>query len=98
MDIPLAGAAIVFAWAVAIFALAPGLQLSVLGAATGAANLASSMNIGAFNLGNALGAALGGAVIAGQLGYHAVAVAGAGCAAAGLALLLIARPNFAPPH
>jgi len=34
------------------------------------------MNIGAFNLGNAIGAALGGGVIAAGLGYPAVALAG----------------------
>jgi DHA1 family inner membrane transport protein len=95
MDFPLPSAAIVFAWGFAIFALAPGLQLGVLTAASGAANLASSMNIGAFNLGNALGAALGGAVIAAGLGYRAVPIAGALCAACGLLLMLIARPKLA---
>ncbi|RZJ87360.1 MAG: MFS transporter, partial [Brevundimonas sp.] len=44
--------------------------------------------IGAFNLGNALGAALGGAVIAAGLGFPAVALAGAATSAAGLVLLL----------
>ena len=95
MDFPLPSAAIVFAWGFAIFALAPGLQLGVLTAASGAANLASSMNIGAFNLGNALGAALGGAVIAANLGYRAVPIAGALCAACGLVLMLTARPKLA---
>ncbi|WP_374036403.1 hypothetical protein ACETK8_13755 [Brevundimonas staleyi] len=37
-----------------------------MAAAADAPNLASAMNIGAFNLGNAIGAALGGAVIAGS--------------------------------
>lgn len=45
------------------------------------------MNIGAFNLGNAIGAAVGGAVIAGGLGYPAVSLAGA--VASGLGLLLV---------
>lgn len=48
----------------AAFATVPPLQLWVLHKAHHAQNLASSLNIGAFNLGNALGAWLGGAVVA----------------------------------
>ncbi|MGF7146611.1 DHA1 family inner membrane transport protein [Sphingomonas zeicaulis] len=78
----------IFLWGVATFALIPPLQLSVMQAASDAPNLASSTNIGAFNLGNALGAAIGGAVIGAGMGYPAVAVAGAGMAVASLLLLL----------
>jgi DHA1 family inner membrane transport protein len=46
------------------FATATPLQLLVIRAASRAPNLASSANIGAFNIGNALGAALGAVVIA----------------------------------
>ena len=49
------------------------------------------MNIGAFNLGNAIGAALGGGVIAAGLGLPAVSLAGAAMAAAALVLLLAVR-------
>jgi MFS transporter, DHA1 family, inner membrane transport protein len=63
----------------------------VLTAAAGAPALASSVNIGAFNLGNALGAAIGGAVIAGGLGYPAVSVAGALLAGCGLVVVLARR-------
>ena len=49
------------------------------------------MNIGAFNLGNAAGAALGGAVIAAGLGYPWVSVAGAGMALGGLVCILLGR-------
>ena len=59
--------------------------------ASDAPNLASSVNIGAFNLGNALGAALGGGVIAAGFGYEWVSIAGAGMAAAGLVLVLFTR-------
>ena len=45
------------------------------------------MNIGAFNLGNAIGAALGGVVINAGLGYPAISLAGA--AMAGLGLLMV---------
>lgn len=85
-------AMLVFLWGVASFALVPPLQIRVMAAAAEAPNLASSMNIGAFNLGNALGAALGGAVIALRLGYPAVALAGAATAALGLVtVLMLAR-------
>ncbi len=85
---PLWAAATIFAWGVATFALVPPLQVRVLSAAEGAPNLVSSVNIGAFNLGNALGAALGGGVIALDLGYGSVALAGAALACAALLLVL----------
>lgn len=87
---PFAGpsAVLIFFWGVASFALVPPLQVRVMAAASDAPNLASAMNIGAFNLGNAIGAALGGAVIAGGLGYPAVSLAGAAASASGLVLLL----------
>jgi len=93
LAMPFAGvsAVLIFLWGVASFALVPPLQMRVMAAASDAPNLASAVNIGAFNLGNALGAALGGAVIAAGLGLPAVPLAGAGAAAAGLALLLLLR-------
>ncbi len=84
-------AVLVFLWGIASFALVPPLQVRVMKAAHDAPNLASAMNIGAFNLGNALGAALGGGVISLGLGYPAVALAGAVAAAAGLACVLAMR-------
>jgi DHA1 family inner membrane transport protein len=89
MPFAVPSAVLIFLWGVASFALVPPLQIRVMAAAAEAPNLASSMNIGAFNLGNAIGAALGGAVIARGLGYPAVALAGAGAAASGLALTLV---------
>ncbi len=84
-------APLVFLWGIASFAVVPPLQMRVMEQAGGAPSLASAMNIGAFNLGNAIGAALGGAVIDAGLGYPAVPVAGAVMAALGLALLLMLR-------
>jgi DHA1 family inner membrane transport protein len=81
----------ILAWGIATFALVPPLQMRVMETAADAPNLASSMNIGAFNLGNALGAALGGAVISLQLGFPSVAIAGAALAAAGLLVVLVTR-------
>ncbi|AWQ84107.1 inner membrane transport protein YdhP [Pseudomonas aeruginosa] len=78
-------------WGVATFAVVPPLQMRVMQAAADAPGLASSINVGAFNLGNALGAALGGAVIGAGLGYVAVPLAGAALAALGLLLVWLGR-------
>ncbi|MFT3763802.1 MAG: MFS transporter [Pseudoxanthomonas sp.] len=61
----------------AAFATVPSLQLWVLRKAGDAQALASSLNIGAFNLGNAFGAWLGGAVIAHGAGLPALTWVGA---------------------
>lgn len=74
-------------WGAATFAVVPPLQMRVMRVAHEAPGLSSSVNIGAFNLGNALGAAAGGAVISGGLGYTVVPVTGA--VIAGIALLLV---------
>ncbi|MGU3543030.1 MFS transporter [Methylobacterium sp. A52T] len=79
---------LIFLWGVGSFALVPPLQMRVMEQAAEAPNLASAMNIGAFNLGNAVGAAVGGAVIDARLGYPAVSLAGAALALAGLVLVL----------
>ncbi len=82
------GAAIsMVVWGAATFAVVPPLQMRVMRVAHEAPGLSSSVNIGAFNLGNALGAAAGGAVISGGLGYTVVPVTGA--IIAGMALLLV---------
>ncbi|MFJ9607298.1 MFS transporter [Kitasatospora sp. NPDC101176] len=70
------------------FATVPPLQKRVLDQAHGAPTLASAVNIGAFNLGNALAAWLGGTVISAGLGYTAPNWVGAALAAAALALAL----------
>jgi DHA1 family inner membrane transport protein len=51
------------------FATVPGLQVRVMNSANGAPTLASGANIGAFNVGNALGAWMGGVTITAGLGY-----------------------------
>jgi DHA1 family inner membrane transport protein len=84
-----ATAVLIFLWGIASFALVPPLQVRVMSAAADAPNLASAVNIGAFNLGNALGAALGGGVIAAGLGYPAVAFAGAVTSLLGLLAVVI---------
>lgn len=74
-------------WGAAAFGIVPPVQMRVMQAAAQAPGLASSVNVGAFNLGNAVGAALGGVVISQGLGYSAVPLVGAALAAGGLALV-----------
>ena len=94
MHWPVPAALAILVWGIASFAIVPPLQMRVMHAAAEAPNLASAMNIGAFNLGNAIGAALGGGVIGAGLGLPAVALAGAAMAAAALAVLLVvSRPR-----
>lgn len=84
------GAAIgLLLWGGAAFAIVPPVQMRVMEAASEAPGLASSINVGAFNLGNAVGAAVGAAVISLNLGYAAVTVAGALLATMGFGLVMI---------
>ncbi|MCW3478396.1 MFS transporter [Neisseriaceae bacterium JH1-16] len=77
-------------WGAATFAVVPPLQMRVMRAAAEAPGLASSVNVGAFNLGNAVGAAAGSAAISAGFGYEAVPLVGALIAASGL-LLVVAQ-------
>jgi DHA1 family inner membrane transport protein len=86
-------APLIFCWGIASFALVPPLQALVVQEAKAAPNLASAMNIGAFNLGNAAGALLGAAVIDNGLGLSYVPLAGAGTAILGLLLACWCRRN-----
>ncbi|MFE7764358.1 MFS transporter [Streptomyces sp. NPDC057438] len=72
------------------FATVPPLQKRVLDQAHGAPTLASAVNIGAFNLGNALAAWLGGLVIDAGLGYTAPNWVGAALAGSALVLAFVA--------
>ncbi|MFI6653659.1 MFS transporter [Streptomyces sp. NPDC050529] len=71
------------------FATVPPLQMRVMQKAEGAPALASAANIAAFNLGNALGAWLGGLAVTHGLGYTAPNWIGAVLAAAGLVLAVL---------
>jgi DHA1 family inner membrane transport protein len=77
---------------IAAFATVAPLQLRVLEKASGAGqNLASSLNIAAFNLGNALGAWVGGVVIDRGPGLGALGWVAALLTLAGLAIALWSR-------
>ncbi|MEU7764825.1 MFS transporter [Nocardia sp. NPDC049190] len=71
------------------FATVPPLQKRVLDQAAGAPTLASAVNIGAFNLGNAVAAWLGGLVIAAGFGYTSPNWVGAALVLVALALAIL---------
>ncbi|MBK4726828.1 MFS transporter [Erwinia sp. MYb375] len=77
-----------FLWAMATFAMVPALQINVVRHGKDAPNLVSTLNISAFNVGNALGAWVGGAVIGGGYGLTAVPVSAAVLAVIGLLVCL----------
>ncbi|WP_122688249.1 MFS transporter [Pseudomonas viridiflava] len=90
-----------FLWAVAAFAAVPALQINVVTFGKAAPNLVSTLNIGAFNVGNALGAWIGGSVIAHGLGLTRVQLAAAALAVLALLITLITfrqtgNPDLAP--
>ncbi|QXQ12250.1 MFS transporter [Paeniglutamicibacter sp. Y32M11] len=69
--------------------LVPALQALLMDSAPRAQSLAASLNHSALNVANALGAALGAAVITAGFGYRAPAFLGAGLALVGLLLALV---------
>jgi DHA1 family inner membrane transport protein len=80
--------AALFVWGAVSFANISPLQTRVVSTAKGAPTLASSLNIAAFNLGNAAGAALGGWLIHDGFGYMALVIAGAAISGAGMLLAI----------
>ncbi|MGI0704615.1 MFS transporter [Pseudomonas aeruginosa] len=91
MRAPIAAGITLFIWGVIWFATLPPLQTRIVTQASDAPNLSSAVNIGAFNLGNAFGALVGGAVIDAGAGYPWVAGAGAIANAASLLLVVLSR-------
>jgi DHA1 family inner membrane transport protein len=83
--------ACVFFWGMAAFATAPGLQSRVLDEAADAPALASTLNIGAFNLGNALAAWLGAQAIGAGMPLANLPLVSAVLAAAAVGLSLVSR-------
>ena len=82
--------ALVFVFLVGLIGsmLVPPLQTRLLDVSPGAQSLASSLNHAALNMANALGAFVGGVVIAWGWGYRSPALVGAGLAVLGLAVAL----------
>ncbi|HXP08796.1 MAG TPA: MFS transporter [Acidobacteriaceae bacterium] len=76
----------IFVWGCVHFATGSPLQARIVEQAKGAPNLASTLNQGAFNLGNALGASLGGILLTEGTSYRYLPWGSA--AVAGVALLV----------
>ena len=68
---------LIFVWGLVHFCAIAPLQARIVEQAKGAPNLASTLNQGAFNLGNALGASLGGLVLTAGYGYLRLPIASA---------------------
>lgn len=88
---PLPAAVTLFFWGVLAFALVAPLQTRVVTEAAGAPNLASTLNQGAFNLGNAIGAWIGGVGLTLGMHYAALPWIGAVLAVAALMLTVLSR-------
>jgi MFS transporter, DHA1 family, inner membrane transport protein len=93
---------LMFIWGAVSFALVSPLQMRVMDMARGAPNLVSTLNQGAFNVGCASGAWLGGIPLRLGAPYESVPWVGVAIAALGLALTLLSawldrrRPEVAP--
>ncbi|MGX1562203.1 MFS transporter [Streptomyces sp. NPDC055506] len=88
-DSAAASVVLVFLMGVTGFASVPGMITRVTDVAGGAA-LAASANVSASNIGNALGAWLGGLAISAGLGYTAPLYAGAGIALTSVVVMVVA--------
>lgn len=80
----------IFVWGCVHFATGSPLQARIVEQAKGAPNLASTLNQGAFNLGNALGASLGGVMLTEGISYRYLPWGSAAIAGVALLMALIA--------
>lgn len=85
---PTAAIVTVFLWGVLTFVIVPPLQMRVVEAADEAPNLAATLNQGAFNVGNASGAWIGGAALTLGIPYQHLPFVGAALAFIGLGVAL----------
>jgi DHA1 family inner membrane transport protein len=86
-----------FIWAAATFAAVSGLQVNVVQFGKKAPNLVSTLNISAFNTGNALGAFVGGVVIDAGLNLRWVPVTGAVLALLALVTTVLTYNGYRQP-
>ena len=80
----------VFVWGCVHFAAGAPLQARIVEQAKGAPNLASTLNQGAFNLGNAIGASLGGIMLTEGVAYRYLSLGSAAVASVALLVSLVA--------
>ena len=76
---PVAAIVLLTIWGAASFTLTSPLQMRVVDEAVEAPNLAATLNQGAFNLGNAIGAWLGGMAIAAGWSFRELPLLAADC-------------------
>lgn len=81
--------AIVFLWGMLVFVIVPPLQIRVVETASEGPNLAATLNQGAFNMGNAAGAWIGGLAISFGISYANLPLVGALVTVLGLAVALL---------
>ncbi len=79
-----------FFWGITAFATVPCLQMQVLRQSAMAPNLAATLNIGAFNVGNALGAWLGGVTISSGAPLHVLPLVAAMMTVAAICVTVLA--------
>ncbi len=82
--------AMIFVWGLVHFGAGAPLQSRIVDQAKGAPNLASTLNQGAFNLGNAMGASLGGLVLMAGYPYQRLPLASAGVCGVALIVGIVA--------
>jgi MFS transporter, DHA1 family, inner membrane transport protein len=80
--------AVIFLWGVVTFIIVPPLQMRVVETADEAPNLAATLNQGAFNVGNASGAWIGGAALTWGVSYENLPIVGSALAVLGLLVAL----------
>ena len=81
----------IFVWGMLVFAVVAPIQMRVVDSAVGAPNLASTLNQGAFNLGNAAGAWIGGAALTVGVDYASLPWVGAALAVGAFGLCVASQ-------
>jgi DHA1 family inner membrane transport protein len=79
-------------------AVIPALQTRLIRIGGDAQLIAAALNHSAFNIGNSLGALLGGAVISAGFGYLAPTLVGVGLTVVGFALLVVSLVTESSRH
>lgn len=81
----------VFLWGLLVFVVVPPLQIRVVEAASEAPNLAATLNQGAFNIGNASGAWIGGLALSFGVSYANLPLVGAALALLAVAVAVMSQ-------
>ena len=83
--------AVVFLWGLLVFVVVPPLQIRVVEAASEAPNLAATLNQGAFNVGNASGAWIGGIALSWGVSYANLPFVGSALALLAVAIAVLSQ-------